>query len=305
MLDRVSIVQVPAVSAIYFALLQCGYEFYSLEKSAQLISTLESFCTEQEAYRGSFFAEVRQNTCDVYPYWPRAAILETACFYLDGSNSAFEQFERFYEKIVSAVNILPEEREESFWKWMKLFPAAMSETLKTEAFQAYYTWETEWIARQNELHQRELLHTQETLEQCAAAYGSGILSVRIILNPIKCAYSSDYNIIEDRLYFSSGIFQTQSVVHEFLHPIVHPYVIGNREAILRYGGEYPGIDVSYLLDGSEGGRLNAAEEYLVRELTQRCVQEELPNNLDNFVQQAMGALMDQSGDKRTTGEAKP
>lgn len=71
----------PAISAIYFALLQNGYDFYAIERDLLTVNRLDSFASsDRGAY--PFFSEVRQNTCAVYPYWPRAALLETAAFYL-------------------------------------------------------------------------------------------------------------------------------------------------------------------------------------------------------------------------------
>lgn len=305
MLNRVSILHMPAISAIYYALLQCGYEFFAVEKDESLTTTLEAFRTETAVFYDSYFSEIRQSTCDVYPYWPRAAALESACFFLDSMSSGFEHFDRYQEKIRSATNISPEEKGESFWRWIERFPAAINEVMKLASFQAYYAWETKWIAQQNALLQGALQQTQEALERCAGAFGSGIQSVDILLSPIKCAYSSDYHIVRDRLYFSSGMFQMESVVHEFLHPIMHPHIIGNRDALLQYRGDYPDLDASYLLDGSEAGRLNAAEEYLVRALTHCAVRGMLPNNLGYFIQQSMAALEHHYGMARAETNGKP
>jgi len=47
----------------------------------------------------------------------------------------------------------------------------------------------------------------------------------------------------------------ESILHEFLHPVIHPYVMRNKEEILQHSGNFPDIDQSYLLDGSDAGRL--------------------------------------------------
>ena len=94
------------------------------------------------------FSGVSQNTCEVYPYWPRAAILETASFYLQPDHSRFWEYEVFRERILAAGNIADYERNQKFWDWMAGFPTALSEVLGNVAFHGYLDWELKWIAGQ-------------------------------------------------------------------------------------------------------------------------------------------------------------
>jgi len=274
----------PEISAIYFALLQCGYDYYALEKKPELVSKLESFREEQTSSHLSFFTEIRQNSCEVYPYWPRAAVLEEATFYLDENVTEFVEFDQFQKRIMTAGNIAPNEKENDLWDWISQFPAALNDILNSVSFQAYFAWEETWIATQNQLYLSEIENLQRILQKCDTQYCSPVQKVHILLNPIKCAYSSDYYMYNGNLYFSSGWFRMESILHEFLHPVIHPYVLRNKEEILKHSGSFPDIDESYLLDGSDAGRLNAAEEYFVRALTERAVYGVLPNDLNQFVQ---------------------
>ena len=274
----------PEISAIYFALLQCGYDYYALEKDAGLISKLESYRTQQKSHQFSFFSNIKQNTCEVYPYWPRAAVLEEATFYLNASDTGFCEFDQFQKRIMTAGNIAPSEKEKDLWDWISQFPAALKAILNSASFQAYFAWEETWIAAQNQRYRSELNHLQRILQKCDEFYHSPVQELFVLLNPIKCAYSSDYYVFKGALCFSLGWFRMESILHEFLHPVIHPYVIRNRDEILQYQGSFPDIDESYLLDGSEAGRLNAAEEHFVRVLTKRAACEALPNDLNRFIQ---------------------
>lgn len=64
---ELSITNIPAISAVYFALIQCGYNFYSIERDTSIIEKLRSFIAPQRDAYG-FFSAVEQNTCEVYPY---------------------------------------------------------------------------------------------------------------------------------------------------------------------------------------------------------------------------------------------
>lgn len=40
---ELTIMNIPAISAIYYALLQCGYEFYAIERDAATVEALRGF----------------------------------------------------------------------------------------------------------------------------------------------------------------------------------------------------------------------------------------------------------------------
>ena len=275
------------ISAIYYALLQCGYGFYTLEKEEQLVSRLVAFREERISARLSFFSEIKQNTCEVYPYWPRAAILEEASFYLDKTCTGYVQFSKLQNRVMSAGNISPKEKGEALWDWITQFPAAINDVLISTAFQNYCSWEKEWIEEQNQRLRSELTNLLTILQKCSELYEFPMEDTHILLNPIKCAYSSDYYRYKGKLYFSLGLFRPESVIHEFMHSIIHLYVIQNKDKILQHRGNILAIDESYLQDGSDAGKLNAAEEYFVRALTERAVCGTLPNDLNQFIQDKM------------------
>ena len=82
---QITITCIREISAIYFALLQCGYDYYSIERSRNHNGRIQSFIGTEDV--PPFFYGIKQDTCEVYPYWPRAAILETASFYLSADHS--------------------------------------------------------------------------------------------------------------------------------------------------------------------------------------------------------------------------
>lgn len=284
---RISIMNIPQISAIYFALFQCGYNYYAVAKDNGLVKSLEKYKLKCGIFEGSFFSEAKQNTCEVYPYWPRTALLETATFFLDSTNSQFLNFDAYRFKIMHADNISDEEKNIIFWQWIKGFPSALCNVLFNEGFQSYLQWENKWIEQQKYLLEDDLFDLQKVLSACSNYYDSPIQKVSVVLNPIKCAYSADYHITEDQLYYCSGRFQKESVVHEFLHHVVHPYIAEYKDTVLQYGGDFPDVDLSYYLAGDELGRLNAFEEYLVRKLTPLAVTDNLPSDIGTFINEIL------------------
>ena len=271
--------RIPAISAIYFALLQCGYDYYSFERDAAHIAAVERFIGAGKM--PSIFSEARRASCEVYPFWPRAAILETATFFLNASSDRFVDYDSLVKRIESAKNITPEEKGASLWKWLNGFPTAMKEVMNSNGFRRYLEWEKEWIAEQNMTHCGELDLLEETLQICRERYRAPFRDLRIVLNPIKCVYSSDHYALDDAFIFTSGAMRIDSAVHEYLHTVVHPVL--EREAITVRKAKYPGIDESYYLDGAESGYQNAFEEYAVRMLTQLVLRREYPPDIVSYM----------------------
>lgn len=141
--ERIVITNIPAISAFYFALLQCGYDYYSFERSTEHISAIKTF--QQTNTSVPFFSETKQDTCDVYPYWPRAAMLETATFYIRSDMTAFADVEMYRDFIMSAGNISNAERSDSFWEWVNFFPGELKKVLVSDGFKNYINWENRWI----------------------------------------------------------------------------------------------------------------------------------------------------------------
>ena len=79
------IVQFPKISAIYYGLLQAGYDFYIPERSAEHIRHIMKY--RNRKHQDTFFSGAKQDTCDVYPYWPRAFMMESASFFLNDNNT--------------------------------------------------------------------------------------------------------------------------------------------------------------------------------------------------------------------------
>lgn len=170
---------------------------------------------------------------------------------------------------MSAGNISDAERGPSFWEWIVFFPRELKKVLLSDSFKNYMKWENQWIKQQNILHKNQLEFLKSCMDFCEKYYYSPVKSVQLVLSPIKCVYSSDYHIVDDRFIFCSGAFKIDSVIHEFLHHVVHPTVTKCKSHILAGKQNYENIDDSYYLAGDENGMLNAFEEFAVRSLTKK------------------------------------
>lgn len=278
--SQIAITNIPEISAVYFGLLQSGYEFYGMDRCPSLTAELEAFTNQRPI---PFFTGARQNTCQVYPYWPRAALLETASFYVNRQSRCFRNMAELHSRVMSAGNIGDDERGPALWAWLNDFPDELCGVMDSQGFQSYLKWENEWIGKQNSVYQQELACIQRCIDQCIQQYASPVRQLQIVINPIKCKHAADYHLLGERFVFSSGDFRAESVIHEFLHPVVHPAVVTHRVDILRGNSCYPELDSSYYLSGDDDGKCNAFEEFLVRQLTAAALRDDLPNNVDDYI----------------------
>lgn len=278
---KIIISSIPEISAIYFALLQSGYDYYAIGRNRDHGAAIQEYIGITKVW--SFFAGVKQDTCEVYPFWPRAAILETASFYLSSDHAKFRDYGTFHDRIMGAANIADNERDQRLWDWIEDLPAALSEVLTCDAFRNYLKWEQKWLVTQNVRHEAELRVIKDCLNVCVSKYGSPVHDIQIVINPIKCVYSADYHLDKNCFIFCSGAFRAESVIHEFLHHVVHPVVVEIADIVLATKRTYPGIDESYYLSGSKAGQLNAFEEYAVRALTKDVMDNNFPDSLISYL----------------------
>ncbi len=279
--NQIMISSIDEISAIYYALLQCGYEFCSLNREPNHVNTLQQFSAHEAL--PDFFFSVKQETCAVYPYWPRACLLESAVWHLSAEHTDFHDFDAYKRRVMSQSNLSAHERNDDFWTWMTGFPAALTQVLQSPGFHRYQEWESVWIAEQNDLHEDSLRQMTDVLDQCIKHYDSPVRAIRIVLNPIKCVYSSDYHLADDCFVFCSGAFRVDSVIHELLHMVVHPVISGFRNVLQSAPRAFPGIDASYYLSGNIEGQLNAFEEYAVRHLTREITNGHFPSDLLHYL----------------------
>lgn len=164
-----------------------------------------------------------------------------------------------------------------------IFSPRIKKIFISDKLKKYLEWEYQWLHKQNTIHREYLKMLKDCIDFCAKHYRSPINKVKVALSAIKCVYSSDYHIVEDCFIFSSGAFKVGSVIHEFLHHVIHPVVIRNKNRILSRKQRYKDIDTSYYLSGDESGILNAFEEYLVRLLTAEVLDGTLPTDLETYI----------------------
>ena len=118
-LPRLGVTFSTPMAVLYHGLIASGYEYAQWDKPPEVLAIVD------EALR--FFAQARQGTCDVYPFWPRTALMETATFYMECSPEQvrFADVDGYHAFVMQADNLRNDERDESFWQWVGELPGAL------------------------------------------------------------------------------------------------------------------------------------------------------------------------------------
>lgn len=245
-----------AINAIYFGLAASGYTFARDRKEQDVLRMIERV----EAQRlpkdlERFFQGARQDGCEPYPYWPRAALMETRTLFADDGLG-------YIDTVMRAPNLLDEERDERFWRWIGQFPEVLDHVLALDAFQLFDEEMRDWVERERALNQDKIDLTARALSSLLCDLSALPGMIRILLCPLKCAYAADYQQRDGIFNVIVGELATGPVMHEFLHPIVHPHIEKLRGRILsRLVGGRPGV-------GDENALLNQFEGHIARTLTE-------------------------------------
>jgi hypothetical protein len=276
------------INAIYFGVSLSNYGEYScIDKSKDIIEMTSKIqaCDELDNVR-RYFMNARQNTCEEYPFWPRLALLESATFFI--KENSFE-VEKYYDFVRCRPNLTDQERNESFFSWVNDFPKHLDEIRSNGLFQEINAQIGNIVNRLSENVVSKIDVLKDMLNTLSMDIVIDISTLSVIICPLKCVYSADYFTSGTKMSVILGEFLPHSIVHEYLHLIVHPLVLNHKDAIIsQFGLRLYDVSKSYYLGNDENGFINAFEEHIVRMASNLlsnekiiCIEQLIKNELSN------------------------
>jgi hypothetical protein len=274
MSELIEVMNSTAINAIYFGLIASGYSYADIQKPDEILKLIKPIRNNHLPKTiNDFFSEARQYTCTAYPYWPRAALMETATFFVKDiyNPDTFDYF-KYYNEVMKYTNLIESERDGHFWSWIKEFPYMLKGILLDKRFQKIDEYIKKWISEESKSYENKIAKIEQSLIKLVVSEGKEVQPIKVIISPLKCVYSADYKVSYEKLFVVIGDFLPHSIVHECIHPIVHPHIIDLRSDILQcIGSKIYNIDKSYYLNKDEDGLINAFEENIVRRVTELVV----------------------------------
>jgi len=269
------------INAIYFGIALSGYEYADIDKSDDITKWLEQirrYSSLDEAKR--YFSSARQSTCAAYPFWPRAALLESATFFINEKGFDYDGY-CAYVKVLP--NLTDEEKSDDFFCWVKGFTKYLMQ-IKTDPLFQDINRQISCKVNEISANSTEKINLiKGRLDSLSASVASAITTISLIICPIKCVYSADYFAVGSVMSVILGDFLPHSIVHEYLHPIVHSYIQKHRECIVTCNeGKYLDLDRSYHMGNDENGKLNAFEENIVR-IISNLILDDVDINIEQLI----------------------
>ena len=251
------------INAIYFGITLSGYEYADIDKSDDITKRLQQI----RHYSGldeakEYFSRARQSTCVVYPFWPRVALLEIAIFFINDKGFDYDGYCTY---VKARSNLTDEEKSDDFFCWIKDFTKYLIQIKSDSFFQDINRQLSDKVNKISASSAEKIDLIKSRLDSLSASTVSAISTISLIICPIKCVYSADYFAVGPVISVILGDFLPHSIVHEYLHPIVHSCIQKHREHIVAHNErKYLNLDQSYHMGNDENGKLNAFEENIVR-----------------------------------------
>ena len=260
------------INAVYFGIALSGYEYADIDKSDDIIEMLQQIRSHSGLDEAKqYFSNTRQTICGVYPFWPRAALLESATFFITGESFDFDNYCTYVKAL---PNLTAEEKSDDFFCWVKDSPKYLTQ-IKSDPF--FQKINKRIHSKVNEISLnsiKEIRLIEGKLERLSTNVASAISTISLVICPLICIYSADYFTNGSIMSVILGDFLPNSIVHEYLHPIVRPYIKKHRERITNLDGiKHLDLDKSYYINNDENGMLNAFEENIVRKISDSILDE--------------------------------
>lgn len=280
---RFELISEPRIAAIYFGLMQSGYEYYSAGKAQEDTRMWESWAKLPVSYDVSFFQGARQVTTGIYPFASRAAALEIATFFVDAQNGVFGDEETCLRKI-HVSGVLKEREAADFQSWVKGFPKALQDVMHCEGFGRYLQWEENWLKQQARMNKGSLQKCDDVASYFIKKYDTSVQNVSVVYCPLKCAFASDYVVENGTLYAVSGVLRLEAVLREYLRLLVHPFIMKYSDAITSLRNLHRlHVENANYGDKNDQAKLNTFEAYTVKELMALVEENRYKVELDKFL----------------------
>lgn len=221
------------VFGVYVGLLASGYDLARVPAKDPLQQVLKAVRAAQWPLSAvEYFAKARQSRGGVNPYWPRAAMLVEACFYLGTRREYRHTDELELLRAIAAFPVSDEEKGAGTVEWVWEFPRNYSSLTETEMFPAL--WASYLGALEPRLRRFENA-ASSALESFAAITGTSdedLPDLVVIPNPLQAPQVADFVRREGTIHVIVAEPRMASLIHEILHDVFGPVLRANKPEIV-------------------------------------------------------------------------
>lgn len=260
------------VFTLYAGLTASGYDLAAFPEDdpvAKIVDSLREMPLSSPAH--SYFPQARLPGPGVNPYWPRAAMLLHATFFLDDDATEYTDL-RALRKMVEDFPASDGPGNEESLAWLMGYPSAFRAVRESAHFLG------NWSDYVEAMNPERLLGFRDAALRATGALrffgGSDLVNLpKIVLvpNPLQAQQIADFVDFQGILYVVTAAPSASSIVHECMHGILVPIL--EADQILRAKDLFDAslvesmVRMQYARDDGPLSWLRVFEESLVRAAT--------------------------------------
>ena len=221
------------VFGLYVGLTASGYNLARIPAGDPIEPVLRAINLADwpDAVRG-YFAKSRARSGRVNPYWPRAAMLLEACFYLEPGRGFRPPDELRLLRAIAEFPVGSAGKDSATVAWVREFPGAFAALSGTDLFPILWTSYLDALQPRLRSFEKAALLCMESLTGMTGVSTEALPELVIIPNPLQAPELADFVRRADALHVIVAEPRMSSMVHELLHDVFGPVLRSNKPEIV-------------------------------------------------------------------------
>lgn len=227
------------VFAVYTGLIASGYDLLEISAEnpvSQVVEDIRKVPWPEKVL--TYFKMARKRDAGVNPYWPRAAMLLIASFYVGetGRNPCMTRslWSRKLAEHIHTLPISPRDKSSDILKWLEGFPGTYALIFDEPAFDGL--WRSYKKAMETKLPVFADV-TEKTISSFLRLTGASendLPAVCVVPNPLQAPQVADFVTVDGIVYMIIADPRPASIIHELLHNVFEPGLRSAKTTILQY-----------------------------------------------------------------------
>lgn len=258
------------VFGLYTGLTASGYDLARIPAADPLHEAVESIKAAQWPDEvTAYFSKARSAGGGVNPYWPRAAMLLNASFYLsDGPEYCYSDLPQVLRD-VERFPVGPTQKGPDTVEWVKGFPRAYGSLTHYASLSDLWNRYLQALTPHLLGFEQALSTAVTSVARATGASEEEMPSLVVVPNPLQAPQVADFVRKDSIIHVVIAEPKAPSIVHELLHNLFDPGLRSAKEAIVGYRGLLAPVleqmlKMQYAWGDDEESWLRVFEENLMR-----------------------------------------
>lgn len=181
-----------------------------------------------------YFAKASTRGRGVNPYWPRAAMLLEACFYMQPGGGFTNADELRLLRAIAAFPVSNDDKDAATVAWVRDFPAYFRMITQTDLFPTLWTSYLDGLQPWLRRFERAASMAIDSFTGMTGVSADALPDLAVVPNPLQAPELVDFVRREGVLHVILAEPAMSSMIHELLHDVFGPVLRVNKAEIVRH-----------------------------------------------------------------------